>query len=48
MMTVQSEFQERIVHVEWPSHHFKFLVAQNGAMLGLDDAQDLVLCDESR
>ena len=46
-MTVQSEFQERVVHVEWPSHHFKFLVAQDGAMLGLDDAHELVLCDEA-
>lgn len=36
-MENQEEFQERPVTFERPQHHFVFLIASDGAMLGLDD-----------
>ena len=36
-MEKQQEFQERTVTFERPKHHFVFLIASDGAMLGLDD-----------
>ncbi|MCY3859542.1 MAG: phytanoyl-CoA dioxygenase family protein [Gammaproteobacteria bacterium] len=46
-MTVQKEFQERVVRVKRPTHHFKYLTSEDGAMLGLNDAGDLVLREEA-
>ena len=46
-MENQQEFRERPVTFERPENHFVFLVAQDGAMLGLDDSGDLALFDEA-
>ncbi|MCY4093660.1 MAG: phytanoyl-CoA dioxygenase family protein [Gammaproteobacteria bacterium] len=46
-MTVETEFQERVVRVKLPTHHFKYLTTHDGSMLGLNDAGDLVLCEEA-
>ena len=46
-MKRQEEFQERPVTFERPTHHFVYLVAPGGAMLGLDDAGDLAVYDEA-
>ena len=46
-MENQQEFQERPVTFERPKNHFVFLVAPDGAMLGLDDGGELALFDEA-
>ena len=46
-MENQQEFQERPVTFERPKNHFIFLVAPDGAMLGLDDGGELALFDEA-
>lgn len=46
-MTTQTEFQERIVSIERPTHHFKFLIAHDGAMLGLNDDHEPVVLEEA-
>ena len=46
-MTGQSEFQERVVRVERPTHHFKYLTTEDGSMLGLNDSDELVLREEA-
>ena len=46
-MDKQAEFQERPVTLERPIRHFVFLIAPDGAMLGLDDAGDPALFDEA-
>ena len=49
LSTMENEqlFQELAVKVERPNHHFVFLIAPTGAMLGLDDSGDLALYDEA-
>lgn len=44
---MEKEFQERVVKIEPLKHHFVFLIALDGAMLGLNDNGELALCDES-
>ena len=46
-MENEQPFQERAVKVERPKHHFVFLTASDGAMLGLDDLGKLALFDEA-
>ena len=46
-MEKQEDFQERPVTFEGPKHHFVFLIAPDGAMLGLDDSGELALYDEA-
>ena len=46
-MTVQAEFQERVVHVERPTHHFKYLTTEDGSMLGMNESGELHLCEEA-
>ena len=46
-MSEQQLFQERVVKVERPKHHFVLLIATDGAMLGLEDGGDLALFDEA-
>ncbi|MDE0225460.1 MAG: phytanoyl-CoA dioxygenase family protein [Gammaproteobacteria bacterium] len=46
-MGQQQEFRERPVTFERPNHHFAFLVAHDGTMLGLDDDGALALYDEA-
>ena len=43
----QAEFQERPVTLERPAHHFAFLVAPDGSMLGMDDQGQLALCNDA-
>lgn len=43
----QQEFQERPVTFERPEHHYVFLIAPDGTMLGLDDGGELSLFDEA-
>lgn len=46
-MSEQQLFQERVVKLERPKHHFVLLIATDGAMLGLEDGGDLALYDEA-
>jgi len=46
-MGKRKEFQERVVKVERPIHHFVFLIAPDGGMLGMDDDGELALYDEA-
>jgi hypothetical protein len=46
-MVNQQEFQERPVTFERPKHHFVFLVAPDGAMLGLGDDGNLALFQDA-
>ena len=44
---MEREFQERVVKIEPPKHHFVFLIAPDGSMLGLDESSKLALHDEA-
>ena len=44
---MEQEFQERVVKIEPPKHHFVFLIAPDGSMLGLDESSELALHDEA-
>ena len=44
-MGEQDLFQERVVKVERPEHHFRLLAAANGQLLALNDAGALCLTD---
>ena len=46
-MENQQEFQERAITIKRPEHHFAFLVAPDGAMLGLDDHGDFALYNDA-
>jgi len=46
-MSAQQLFQEKVVVIERPEHHFLFLIAPDGAMVGLDDDGKLALYDEA-
>ena len=46
-MDSEQEFQERVVTLERPMHHFVFLLAPDGTMLGLDDNDTPALFDEA-
>lgn len=46
-MTTQAEFQERVVRVERPSHHFNFLVTHDGSLLGLSDTRELAFFNDA-
>ena len=43
----EGEFQERVVKVDEPAHHFSFLTTPDGVMLGLDDNGYLALFDDA-
>ena len=55
-MNEKQQFQERVVKVERPQHHFQFLIAPDGQMLSMDgrgvlelseDANDRVIWDQT-
>ena len=46
-MGTQIEFQERTVSFERPKNHFVLLIAQDGAVLGVDDDGELALYAEA-
>lgn len=46
-MTEQAEFQERVVRVPTPDHFFKYLVDDDGMMLGMNEHHELVMLDEA-
>ena len=46
-MQNQQAFQERTITIKRPEHHFVFLVAPDGAMLGLDDHGDFALYNDA-
>lgn len=46
-MEHQQEFQERAHTIDRPGHHFAFLIAADGAMLGLGDEGSLSLCADA-
>ena len=46
-MNNQEEFQERPVTFEPPEHHFVFLIAADGTLLGVNDDGDLALFDDA-
>ncbi len=46
-MDSHAEFQERTVTHARPAHHFAFLTAADGAMLGLDEGGELALAQDA-
>ncbi len=46
-LTTDTEFQEKVVTIQRPTHHFKFLVRRDGAMLGLEENSKVIVCQNA-